>query len=164
MKKLFISLFILLLLTTLIGCNSSEKASEKALENAIGENVDIEIDGEKYTVEYGDGSTIEVGTTEWPIDGPSIKLPKLNKGKITSVIKIDDSCSITIEAISKKDFDDYFEEVKNAGFNEEAMTLTDGDNGLFYSANTIDGYTVSLTYTSEEQTLSMLCAKLENQE
>ena len=173
MKKISIILSVLFILSlSFTGCGAAEKAekkaaekiTEKAIENAIGGDADVKIDGEKYTVDYGDGAKMEIGNAQWPTEGPALEIPKLNKGVVISVITVENVCNISIEKIKKEDFDSYLQTVKDDGFTENVVNMSEGDSGIMYMAETKEGQSISLTYTTDSETLNIMTALPESEE
>ena len=159
MKKRIVILAALLLFAALSGCGISEKAQEnaaqKAIENALGSEAKVDIDGEKYTVDYGDGNKMELGGTEWPADEKAGFIPKLNKGTVAACTIMGNMYLIDVETVALKDYESYLQTVKDAGFSEQALT-TDAEGYDQYQACDTKGNYIVLSYELEEEKLQIV--------
>ena len=159
MKKRTVILAALLLFAALYGCGApekaQEKAAEKAIENAVGGDVQVDIEGEKYTVDYGDGKKMELGGTEWPADAKAGFIPKFNAGTVCACTIMDNMYLIDVETVAQKDYESYLQAVKDAGFLEQALT-TDAEGYYQYQAADSKGNYIVLSFESGEKTLQIM--------
>lgn len=120
--------------TMLAGCgeDAAEKAAERSVEKAIednagkdGEDVDVDIDGEKVTIEGEDGTTTWGGT-----DRPE-SLPEdfpLPDGKITYAMDSPDGAMVSIEVDDADEaFDESVAELETQGW--KRISLTQAETG-----------------------------------
>jgi len=136
---------------TSVGCGAKEKVAEEVIENAVGDNVDI--DGDKITIEGEDGEKVTIGETEWPDSDMAKKIPEFKNGKITSVISTENAIMVSIEETDDKEVMDYASNfVKTYLNNAVVMRSVDG---LYYSGTDDQGLTIVLSYTSENKSLSI---------
>lgn len=159
MKKLSVFLSALLLVAALVGCGASEKAQEKAAENAIedalGDDVQVDIDGDKYTYEDKDGNKMEVGGTEWPSDAAAEFIPKFEKQPVTACTIMGNVYLIDIENVAQKDYENYLQAVKDAGFTESVFSF--GETGYDqYQAGDGKGNGITLSYEVEAKKLQIM--------
>jgi len=132
----------------LAGCSLDKKIGESItegiLEKAGGEDADINIDGEDFSITTEDGEmtfdedgysfegedgeemTIS-GDNEWPEGTAADLIPKFDKGKITATMNLDTGCTIVIEEVEKDDYTEYIEKVKDAGFTTDQYESTSED-------------------------------------
>ena len=154
MKKKLVLILVVLLTVSLIGCGAKEKLEEKAIE-AVAEKViekagggDVDIDGDKVTVKGEDGEEATFGSTDWPTSELAKNIPEFKGGKIVSVMEASDSLIISIEEASKKDFDEYFNEIKKIYTNQSYDMKT--EDGITYGASDDKGYGVTIIYGADE--------------
>lgn len=163
MKKILILTAVAVALLMLVGCGAKQKMqdkiTEKIIETTLGANVDI--DGEEVTVKGEDGS-VSFGSTEWPDNELANKIPRFKDGKITSAIKSEGYLFIIIEEVNEKDFNNYYEQVKSA-FTEEAYEST-FEGSTSYSAMDKDETAIIISYSLEEETLSIQASLKEKTE
>ncbi len=141
MVKKGVVILLGVLLLSLTGCGTkkveeklAEKITEGILDKAGGDNVDIDLDEGKITVtDKEGGAEWTVGGGEWPKGEAASLIPKFTKGKVESVIETPEACMISLSEVSQKDYENYVEELKSAGFNEEVTTSTAEDT-IMYSA------------------------------
>lgn len=149
MKRLLIVFTSLLFL---IGCGIREKAedkvSEKIMEKATGsKKVDVDRDGEKITIEGEDGEKLSIGSGKWPETEFANSLPKFDKGKIVSVIELENGFTVAIEDAKASDVEAYVEEVQKT-FNNDKQTVN--SEGYFrYFASSDSEEVVSITYSDD---------------
>lgn len=161
MKKLSIILVVLLLLTTLAGCSTSEKAQERAVEKSIEDamgDVEVNIDGDKYTYEDKDGNKMEVGGTQWPTDKAAEFIPKFDEGMIIGCTIMGNIYLIDVEKVEQGDYDSYLQRVKDAGFTEDVFTIdvTDTDEYYQYQATDKNGNGMTLSYEATIKKLQIM--------
>lgn len=146
MKKLIALLLSVLLVFALSACGVSEKAqektAEKAIENALGGDVNVDIDGDKYTYEDKDGNKMEFGSTEWPAADAAAFIPKFDKGTITACTVMGNIYVIDIENVEQTDYESYFKTVKDGGFINEAITTETEGYHQYQAADAIGNYIV----------------------
>jgi hypothetical protein len=161
MKRLIILGLTILLACSLTACKSpseaiGEKIGEKILEEALGSDVDV--DGDKVTIKGEDGTSLELGSTEWPNDKLGKELPKMTKGKVTYVANSEELCMIMLEEVKKSAFEDYLDTVKKDGFTQNEFNYSDATL-TSYTANNGKGLNIQLTYDSETEEVSITVAK-----
>ena len=169
MKKVVVLVITLTLLMTFTACGATQKVEEKAEEKAVesviknvtGGDADVDIEGDKYSVNYGDGNKVEVGANEWPTGESVEKLPKLDKGKIESSVTLGKSCVISIVDLDKKDFEEYFQKVKDAGFTEDAFDICSDEKLVQYQAGSTDGKFITISYEVEIKALTIMVSSEE---
>ncbi|MFA6948275.1 MAG: DUF6591 domain-containing protein [Eubacteriales bacterium] len=156
MKKTAAVLLSVLLAFALPACGASEKlqekAAEKVIENALGGDVNVNIDGDKYSYEDKDGNRMEFGGTKWPTDEAAAFIPKFTGGDIVSTAFVANMYLIEIENVSQKDYESYAQTVKDAGFTEQAFTV-EADGSYQYQALNSDGKYMVVLYEAEDQML-----------
>ena len=134
----FILLTILLAFTVTFGCrNANEKRAEKfaeeIMEKASGEEVDVDIDSENFTIKTEDGTlTSNVGDKKWPSEIPE-EIPEFSFGSVEQVIfhDMDDGkmWTMMVQRVPANVLTKYQKELKKNGFtcnlvshnNEEGM-------------------------------------------
>lgn len=159
-KTAWVIALALILILVLAGCGK-EKAAEKVdeaaqeavINNALDGEAEVDIDGDKYTIEDSEGNKVTVGGTEWPEGAAADLLPKFDKGDMTVGVVTDQLCSIEFENVEKEDFQAYWEDVKNAGFTQQAVEATI-DSTVSYQGYLDDKQAIYLTY--DESTKSMV--------
>ena len=160
MRKLSIILSVLFILALVLsGCGASkkvqEKTAEKVIEDAIGGDADVKIDGDKYTVKYGDGQKMEIGGTEWPTDKTASFIPKADFGKVTACTIMGNIYVIDIEDVKQKDYESYLQTVKDSGFTENSI-VTEAEGYYQYQANEKKQNTMMLSYEAEVKKLTIM--------
>jgi hypothetical protein len=177
-RKIKLLIIFAATLFLLSGCNLEKKIeegiTEGILENATDdEDVEVEIDGDEitysteegevtldeeggYTFEGEDGEVMTVsGDNEWPEGLAAEKLPKFDKGVITTTMNLNDSCMLIIEEVEKKDYEEYVEKVKDEGFTE-GVYESKSDELSAYGAYLDDNKTcIAVDYYTEESSMSI---------
>ena len=132
MKKLLtLTLILVLALAALSGC------VPKVFVDSDGNRVEVK--GDTISVKGEDGeANISVGSNlSWPKDKMG-GLPELN-GKISSVIDTPQGVAVTVDGVSKSDYDSYVSKIKGQGYESvtevemEGMVMFAGkkdDNGV----------------------------------
>ncbi len=157
------------------GCNLKDKIganiTEELLEEAGGEDVEVEIDGDKvtYSTEEGemkidgdeitfegeDGTVISAGTdNEWPKGDAAEYLPKLNSGVITYVMNGPESCMLMVDEVEEEDYDNYCKKIKDSGFTEN-QTESDAEGLKIYSGSNTKNVVATISYVPEEKGLQI---------
>ena len=152
----------LILILALAGCGK-EKAADKVdeavqeavINNALDGEAEVDIDGDKYTIEDSEGNKVTVGGTEWPEGAAAELLPKFDKGDMTVGVVTDQLCSIEFENVEKEDFEAYREDVKNAGFTQQSMDLT-MDSVISYQGYLDDKQAIYLTYDESAKSMVVM--------
>lgn len=160
MKKLAFIIVTITLISLLSGCGAKQKMedkiAEKIVETALGDNVNI--DGEEVTIEGEEGS-VTFGSTEWPNSDLAKKIPEFKNGKITSVMNSEAYLFIIIEEVGVNDFMDYYEEVK-AVYTEDSYE-SKFEDVISYSGSDKEGFTVVVSYSTEDKTTSIQASQAE---
>lgn len=149
MKKILIYLLMAILVLSFVGCGVQEKIGEEIAEGIIeGEgDVDVDINGDKITIEGEDGEKLVIGGTEWPKADLAKEVPKFEKGDVISVMETEESVSIVLENVKKDDFMNYLETIKS-DFSEEAYEIN-AEGTVSYGAQNGQGIGVNIYYTEE---------------
>lgn len=169
MKKIIVLVITITLFMTFTACGVKQKVEEKAQEKAVesviknvtGGDADVDIEGDKYSVNYGDGNKVEVGANEWPTGESVENLPKLDKGKIESSVTLGKSCVISIVDLDRNDFEEYFQKVKDAGFTEDAFDICSDEKLVQYQAGSKDGKFITISYEVETKALTIMVSSEE---
>lgn len=167
-KKILAIILVITMALSLAACGVkksinekiTEKVTEGVLEKAIGGNVDIDIDGEEVKIQGEDGEVLSFGKTEWPSSGAAGALPVLDKGNVVSVINSDTGAIIIIEKVNEKDYNNYIEELKDAGFINN-VTEYSSQESLAYHASSNENVVVGIIYTPKDEALSISVEKRE---
>lgn len=176
-KIIFLATAVSMLLI-LTGCGLDKKIGESItegiLENAGSgdEKVDVNLDGGDfsittdegemnfdeeggYTFKGEDGEAMTVSEdNEWPEGMAADLLPKLNKGKITYSMNLNNGCMMTIGEIELDDFNKYVEKVKEEGFTEDSSE-SKSDDFYAYGAYSDEQTYIYIYYTESEKVLSL---------
>lgn len=172
--KFFALITVFLLL--MAGCDLDKKIGESItegiLEKAVGDDVDIEMDGEDFslttdegdisfdeeegmTFEGEDGSVMASGGVyEWPSDQAAEYLPKFDGGKITYILNSKESCMLMIEETEMEDYEDYVKAVIDKGYTENKMESS-AEDMVLYSATSVEGITATVYYSKSIATLTI---------
>lgn len=169
MKKIIVLVITITLFMTFTACGVKQKVEEKAQEKAVesviknvtGGDADVDIEGDKYSVNYGDGNKVEVGANEWPTGESVENLPKLDKGKIESSVTLGKSCVISIVDLDRNDFEEYFQKVKDAGFTEDAFDICSDEKLVQYQAGSKDDKFITISYEVETKALTIMVSSEE---
>ena len=159
-RPIRLATFVLVVAAALLaaGCGSEdvgEKIAEKVVENQTGEDVDINVDGDKVKIEGKDGS-FEVGaSTELPDGWPGdVELPK--DAEIVGATSLDGGegqmLSVTARVVdmTPSEVFDHFEEELD-GWTEQTKSVTSSDgNELVIAAWADDGDVLSVTATTDD--------------
>jgi hypothetical protein len=158
-----------------VGCNLGEKIgtkiTEEMVEESLGEDVEVEIDGDKvnYSTEEGelsidgdavtfegeDGTVISSGTeNEWPEGDAANYLPKLTSGVITYVMNGPEACMLMVEEITEEDYSQYLQEVKEAGYTEN-QTKSVAEGLKIYSGSNKENAVATLSYVPVENSIQI---------
>ncbi len=157
MKRLLYFILAIALIFSLAACGASKRVQEKAIENALGDGSKVNIDGDKYIVEDGDGNKMTVGGNQWP-EGPAADLlPKLKKGTMAVGVVTEQICNISFAEIEKKDFEDYRQQVKDAGFTDMATDFS-SEGSISYVGYLGEKQYIQLFYDENEKTLMVIAA------
>jgi uncharacterized lipoprotein NlpE involved in copper resistance len=170
MKKAIVVLIAVVLLLSLTGCGIRQKISEKVTEKITegiidkvgGDDVDIDLDDGKINVKDEDGTEWTMGGGEWPKDGAAALIPEFKEGTISAVVNSPEGCWIEIEEVDEKDFQQYVEALKNAGFDKNVATSSDEEN-VTYIAWLEEKASVSVSY-SKDGTLFIIVGLNEEEE
>lgn len=161
MKKALSLLLAAIFVLSLTGCGIKKKIENKIGE-AIGEKVlgdKVDLDGDKVTVKGEDGTEVTFGSNEWPKNDIMNDIPKFEKGTVSSVTSSDALVIIYMEGVEKKDFEDYWEKLKDR-FSEETLNLQ-MDDTLSYGGKDKNGIYLQLVYNSSDSTFGLTVSKSE---
>lgn len=167
---------IMLTLVLLSGCNLKQKIGENItegiIEKATGGEVEVEIDGDEVTYQTEEGETVintddgfsiqsEDGTSilsgseyEWPTEQAAAYLPKLDVGTVTYILNSDTSCMVSIENVTKEDYQGYKEAIAAAGYTKEKFESSAEDFEM-YSGSAENGIIASVMYTPSASALQV---------
>lgn len=158
MKKIVVSLLVLILVTLFAGCGVKDKIEEKAGE-ALGEKIlegmtggDVDVDDGTIKVQGEDGEEVVFGETKWPTSTLAEKIPEFKDGKVVTVMNMEKGLLISLEEVKVNDFTDYLDDIKK-DFTEEAYEMN-SESAMTYSAANSEGVRVQLVYYTDE-TLSI---------
>jgi hypothetical protein len=158
MKKfLAVSVCTLLVGVMAAGCGIREKIEKKAgeaigekiVEEMAGDDVDVDIDGDKVVIKGEDGEELALGGTEWPDSGAIENIPKYKSGKVDSVIETKRSAQLEIIETDKEYFEEYIDSIKDE-FDTEQYESNSSDN-ITYSGKNDDGVSVLFVFTLEDE-------------
>ena len=163
MKKVLSLLIAAMLVISLAGCGIKnkvenkigEKIGEKVVEGATGNKVDI--DGDKVTVKGEDGTEATFGGKEWPDNDIMKDIPKFEKGTLTGTTASEELNIIMIEEVEKKDFQNYWEKIKDR-FSNQPFSL-EADDVLSYGGVDEKGIGVQLAYNSADKSFTFSISK-----
>lgn len=151
-RRISLIVACLIIAAAFAGCNVKEKASnavqDKILEEAIGDNVDIDSNKGEVRVSGEDGEELVFGGGEWPADKAAALIPVFKSGEVQSVMNSDDYCMVIVEKSNEKDWQDYIEKLKNAGFTDDVMEFSD-DSTKMYQAKSDKGHVAGASIDSE---------------
>lgn len=161
-KKIGIVLLAAALLLTLTSCGVkesvndkiAEKVTEGVMNKATGGDANIDIDGDKITVEGKDGEKVIIGDSEWPAVLTDNRIPEFKSGKILSSINVDNGCMVMMEEVESEDFKQYLADIKAAGYTNDATELNSPESQI-YSAYLNENTMVYLQYAPESKTLNV---------
>ncbi len=160
MRKIWVVLFAVVLVLALAGCGAIRNQVENKIGEAIGEKVlgdNVDIEGDQITVKGDDGSEMVIGGTQWPDSELAKKIPKFEKGKVTSVIKADTGVMITMEEVSPEDFLPYLADIKSKFDKNSYEAASDGVST--YTASNADGVVATVSYTESDKGLLISVAQ-----
>ncbi|WHH60927.1 DUF6591 domain-containing protein [Petroclostridium sp. X23] len=159
MSHRFIPLLVIIsIFISLVGCGVKEKLEKKVSEKitegvvnkVIGDEGKVDIDGDKVTIKGKDGEEVTIGSTEWPKDKAAKLIPEFSKGKIVSVMNSEEGAWVVIQEAEESDFDKYVQAVKDKGFVNEPMELTDQDMKV-YQGSLDEKAAIALSYDKESK-------------
>lgn len=150
---MFIALLLLLPLT---GCNARQKIADKVADKitegivnkVAGDDVDVDIDGDKVTIKGDDGSEMTFGGTEWPKDGAASMIPEFKEGKLDTVINSAENCWLQVKDVNEADYEKYIEALKGVGFDASGSEYKDAESRI-YSAYKGEELLITVTYSSD---------------
>ena len=142
-----------LLLCALAGCKSpGEIIGEKAAQNITGG--EVEVDGDKVTIEAEDGLQATIGGGDWPADQMGEKIPRLESGKVAFVANADVTCTLIIGEVAQKAFEEYLAKITDAGFTAEELGYSDDVNRMYLAQNAA-GVAITLNYEAKNEILNL---------
>jgi hypothetical protein len=71
------------------------------------------------------------------------------------VVSVDQSCTINIENVEKKDFDSYLALVKSKGFTDDTVEMN-SDGVIAYQANAGETKSIAISYETETKILFIM--------
>jgi hypothetical protein len=133
----------------------AEKTTESLIEGATGSKVDIDSEGEDFSIESGDDSYSMTSKSEWPSDMPS-SVPEFTYGKIGTSTKSssgdDIGWSIYFIEVESGAYDSYTAALENAGWSETG-NMSSGGNQISNMENS--QYYLIFTYDANENSGSL---------
>lgn len=155
MKKILVYLLAFALLFSFAGCGAKENLEDKIAEKIIEETggVDLDIDGDQYTIKGDNGETIIFGETEWPDSELASIIPEFKGGTINGVMAYPDSIVITVESAKHEDVSSYFEAIKK-DFSLGVYEMNSTDSVTWTGSNE-DGMNVALVYIGDVLTITV---------
>lgn len=120
-KRVFLVILAMSLITTFYSCKkASEKAGEKMIEKSIGDDVEVDIDDEKITIETKEGKfTTDARAKVWPKEIPD-DVPEFTNGKVSAVTTQEMGASnnwvIIFGDVPENALEDYKTKLKGEGF------------------------------------------------
>ncbi len=145
-----IGVIFICVLVTGCGKSASEKMAEEIIEKQTGTDVDIE--GEKVTIETEEGGKIVYGGTNWPESELGKRIPTL-KGEIVSLVESEEYVGIALENVSQTDIDAYINKLKTEFPTDFTQSTAENERGCYGADD--KGYYVSLTYSDGSVYLSL---------
>ncbi len=161
MKKILVLVLAFALLVTATGCSSlnrraGEKAGEKMAENILGRllgsdaDVNIDLDENKIVVKDKEGSSLSIGTGEWPdLD----YMPKLAGTIVSTHNSSSGSASVILSEVKQKDLDEYLARIKkdyNIDSNESSA-----DSYYSYGGRDSAGNVITVMVYTDEGTVAV---------
>jgi hypothetical protein len=112
------------------GKKAGEKAMEAAIEKSSGENAEVDIEGEKVTIQGEDyKAEVNAGGSEWPDEIPD-DIPEFSYGSIegTTTTETDDmrGWGINFRDVPSDAVDKYESALKSRGFKTVKVTMDEG--------------------------------------
>ena len=165
MRKIVTVILSISVTAILFGCGITDKIEEKAseaitekvLEESAGGDVDVDIDGDTYTIDGENGEKIEIGTSEWPSDDFFKEIPKFDSGTIASSIASETGTMIVINEADAEKFSAYYDEIKSAFPLKPAEGKTEGL--VTYTGTNEAGITISISFTTEDGSVLITASK-----
>lgn len=147
---------IIMTIAMLLTCGCSAKSiEEKTIENAIGDGTQVDIKNDSYAITSTDGTTVEIGGTEWPDDAAANHLPRFTAGTVESMITSDGYFSISFQDVEQTDFEAYLNSIKSDGFTVDSI-VSQSDGSYYYQAADGNQRYVALTYESEQKAMYII--------
>ena len=161
MKKLFLFTLICLLIFTLVSCKSiGEIAGEKILDELTnGSGGAIDLDDGTITYEGESGEEVNIGGNKWPTDQIAEHLPKLDSGEVTAAYNSVNACMFTVENVKKDQFEDYLNGIKDMGYTENRLDISEGESIHYYAEN--EEFGIQLTYDSKTEEAGVSITRLD---
>ena len=156
MKKILLLILAILLLTsTMTGCNIGKKLQEKAgeelVEDILGSNVDLVCEKVLFGGYYGDKFDFVVIEL---LDSELARvIPKYPSGTVESGIQSSNVVQVSISGTNERDFKAYLELIKDI-FSENAYEGT-SDGSTTYSASDGKGHSILIIYDDESCSISL---------
>ena len=162
LKNIIVILLGVVMLFSLGACGAKQKLNEKVAEKitegiinkATGGDAQLDIDEGKLTIKGGDGEEYSIGESEWPKGRAADFIPEFKKGKIISVMNSDEASVVMLEEVEKRDYQQYIEELKDAGFKNDVAEVSSGEDMGFYAISD-DEAAVAVSYTSSDQMMNI---------
>lgn len=165
MRKIVTVILGISVTVVLFGCGITDKIEEKAseaitekvLEESAGGDVDVDIDGDTYTIDGENGEKIEIGTSDWPADDFFKEVPQFDSGTIASSIASETGTMIVINDVDADKFSTYYDEIKSAF----PLNPVEGKSeGLVsYSGANEAGVAIAIAFTTEDGSVVITASK-----
>ncbi|HZJ58140.1 MAG TPA: DUF6591 domain-containing protein [Clostridia bacterium] len=157
LRKLIILSICIAVLLSFVGCGYKRKVEEKLankitegiLDKVAGNNTNVNIEDDKITIEGEDGSKLAIGSSEWPEGKAADLIPEFKRGKIASTMDMGASCTIIVDDVERKDFDEYLQVIKDKGYTKDSMDMSTEELISYFASYEKDKSTISLGYTME---------------
>ncbi len=146
MKRILLIALAVCMTLAVAACSSDPTQTTETTTTAQTQGtVSIESDSDSSQVVVDDGeNTIVIGGGEWPDDVPD-KLPIFDKGTINGTVMTEMGQAISFEDVDQADFEQYIEDLKDAGWMQ--MTHVSDDGTEMYMGQ-IEGMVVTAQFDS----------------
>lgn len=161
-KRIVVVLLCVFMMVSLAACGVRESLDEKIVEEVTesvadktgGDVADVDLDGDKITIESKDGEKLTLNDNKWPESGAASLIPKFEKGNIVSTVNSEDACAIMLEQVEGKDFKQYIEDLKAKGFTNNVTEYTN-ETGQGFNANLDENKAVFILYDSANKAITI---------
>lgn len=166
-KKISLILLVVVMMFSVASCGAKQKVNDKIAEKvtegvinkATGGDANVDIDGDKISVQGKDGEKVTFGETKWPDNPIAIKLPEFKAGKIISSVITDQALMVIVEGADLEDFQQYVEKLKEKGYVNDPSEMSSSelyaysassDEGIVYVQYGLEGKTTSISLEIKE--------------